>query len=78
MVSFLKENGFPATINIDTKENLDELSGLTIYRSVITDETGNVLGDFSHTDLRARIHWVNGYFTALRNNIIWDLNDSLN
>ena len=62
MVAFLKENGFHMTVFIETSSVGDE------YESVITDEKNNVIGEFKHIDLRARIHWVNGFFTALRLN----------
>jgi hypothetical protein len=78
MVSFLKENGFPATLHIETQDFVVVTKNFKGYHSVIRDENGNILSQFCHTDLRARIHWANGYFTALRSNIIWDLKDSLN
>lgn len=37
-----------------------------IFKSTFTDAAGNVLCVFEHKDLRARIHWVNGFFTALK------------
>lgn len=78
MVSFLKENGFPATVHIETEDFEDKLKPFKGYHSVIKDEDGNILSQFAHTDLRARIHWVNGYFTALRKGINWELPLSIN
>jgi hypothetical protein len=67
MVRFLEENGFPMTVNIDTDFNYeDPKNEFKGYYSTFTDAAGNVLGKFAHTDLRARIHWVNGFFTALK------------
>lgn len=78
IVSFLKENGFPATIHIETQDLEDVTKNFKGYHSVITDETGKQLAQFCHTDLRARIHWANGYFTALRNGVDWNLPLSIN
>jgi len=60
MVRFLKENGFPMTVIIETTESIEG------YHSVITDENGKLLAEFAHKDLRARVHWANGFFCALR------------
>jgi hypothetical protein len=78
MVSFIKENGFPATIHIDTIDLYDMVSKTTNYRTTIRDESGNILSEFNHTDLRARIHWANGFFTALRRGVNWNLPLSIN
>lgn len=66
MVSFLEENGYPMTVHVETKEDVSPENGVGIYESKITDDAGNVLKTFSHSDLRARIHFVDGFFTALR------------
>jgi len=66
MVAFLKENGFPCTLFIETQDYEDKSEGFKGYESVITDENGKVIKEFIHKDLRARVHWADGYFTALR------------
>lgn len=69
MIKFLKENGFPMTVIVKTQNDYeDPKNEFRGYYSTMTDENGNVLGEFCHSDLRARIHWVNGFFTALRLN----------
>jgi hypothetical protein len=66
MVSFLKENGFPMTIHIETSDYEDLQEPFKGYQSTLTDDNGVELAKFRHTELRARIHFVNGFFTALR------------
>lgn len=66
MLRFLKENGFPETVIFDTIEvNEDGFKG---FHSKALDEKGNLIKEFDHTALRARVHWADGYFTALRLN----------
>ena len=66
MISFLKENGFPESIFIETTDNIDEDGTMDGYVSVVTDDSGKIISEFEHSDLRARMHWANGYFKALR------------
>jgi len=66
MVSFLKENGFPMTIHIETLEFEDQKEGFKGYESTFIDGNNNLIYKFHHNDLRARIHWTNGFFCALR------------
>jgi len=70
MIRFLKENGFPVTIIIETEDFKDKVEGFEGYHSVIKDEEGKVISQFAHKDLRARVHWANGYFTALKSDIM--------
>jgi len=78
MVSFLQENGFPMTIHIDTSDYEDPKEGFKGYKSVFTDDSGNVIKEFSHTDLRARIHFINGFYTAMRRETNWEIPLSVN
>ena len=78
MVSFLKENGYPATIHIETQDLDDVMKNFKGYHTVITNENGKQLAQFCHTDLRARIHWANGYFAALRKSIEHEMPVSIN
>ena len=66
MVSFFKENGFPMTIHIETIDFEDMNEPFSGYSSTVTDESNNIIAEFKHVDLRARIHWANGFFTALK------------
>jgi len=66
MVRFLKENGFPMTLILDTDFEHKDEDGNPCHKTKMLDENGNILSEFEHKDLRARIHWANGFFTALR------------
>lgn len=66
MISFQKENGFPMTIFIETSDYEDPAEPFHGYESIVTDENNNVIAEFRHVDLRGRVHWANGFFTALR------------
>lgn len=70
MIRFLKENGFPVTIIIETEDFKDKFEGFEGYHSIIKDEEGKVITQFAHKDLRARVHWANGYFTAFKSDIM--------
>jgi hypothetical protein len=73
MIRFLKENGFPVTIIIETedfKDKFEGAEGFEGYHSVIKDEEGKVITQFAHKDLRARVHWANGYFTAFKSDLM--------
>ena len=68
MIKFLKENGYPMTIHIETlkiEDNENEFKG---YKTTITDENGKEITQFNHINLRDRIHWTSGFFYALRMN----------
>jgi len=65
-VIFKEENGFPKDIIIETTEYEDFESEFKGYKSFFKDKNGKLIAEFCHNDLRARIHWVNGYFTGLR------------
>lgn len=65
MIEFLKENGYPMTIIIETNENPEKYYN-DKYFSIIKDENGNILDKFKHDDLRARINWVNGFYKCLK------------
>ena len=70
MIRFLKENGFPVTIIIETEDFKDKFEGFEGYHSIIKDEEGKVITQFAHKDLRARVDWANGYFTAFKSDIM--------
>jgi len=70
MVAFLKENGFPCTLFLETCDYKDPEEGFDGYQTVVTDENGKVIKEFNHRELRARVHWADGYFSALRSDYI--------
>lgn len=65
MIKFLKENGFPMTLILETTSYSDS-NGESGYLTTVTDENEVEVGEFRHIELRDRIHWVDGFFTALR------------
>lgn len=66
MLSFLKENGFPMTIHIETSDFEDSKEGFKGYESIVTDTDGKELGRFTHKEYHDRAYWANGFFTALQ------------
>jgi hypothetical protein len=66
MIKFLKENGFPMTLILDTVEYNDKENEFNGFLTIINDDQENEIIKFTHTDLRARIHWVEGFFTAYK------------
>jgi hypothetical protein len=64
MVIFKQENGYPTDITLKTIEIDDgDFKG---YKTQVYNKYGNMIREFYHTDYRARIHWADGYFSALR------------
>jgi hypothetical protein len=66
MIHFLKENGFPMSLFVETDSEYVNDEGDNCLKTTITDENGKLIWEFEHKDLRARIHWVSGFYTALR------------
>ena len=66
MIQFKKENGFPRDLTIETEEYEDKAEGFKGYKSKMINGRGQVIKEFYHNDMRARVHWADGYFTALR------------
>jgi hypothetical protein len=66
MLRFLKENGFPADLTFDTEPLMDPNHGG--FHSKVIDGEGNVIKEFDHKEMRSRLQWADGYFTALRLN----------
>lgn len=65
MLSYLKENGFPMTIHIETSDFEDRKEGFKGYISIVTDDDGNEVDRFTHKEYRGRVHWANGFFKGL-------------
>jgi hypothetical protein len=64
MLEFKKENGFPVDLTFDTEPIIDPTGG---FHTKVIDGNGNIIKQFDHKEMRARVHWADGYFTALRN-----------
>jgi len=69
-VFFQKTNGFPVDLLIETEKVDEKDPDGTIFKGFkskfFLGEKKKLIKEFYHTDYRARIHWANGYFTALR------------
>jgi len=68
MLKYLKENGFPMTISIDTEvyeEVMEDNETWKGYESIVTDKDQNIVGRFHHSVFRDRVMWVKGFFAAL-------------
>ena len=66
MLSFLKENGFPMTIHIETSEYNNSIEDYKGYMSIVTDDSGNVIDEFTHRVFHDRAYWASGFFTGLK------------
>jgi len=69
MLGFLKENGFPMTLLVETgdhEEVMEDNETWKGYESIVTDENGNEVARFFHNDLRSRVHWINGFYEGLK------------
>lgn len=72
MLGFLKENGFPMTLYVETgdhEEVLDDDSVWKGYESIVTNENNKEVARFFHNTLFSRYHWINGFFEGLKHNI---------
>lgn len=65
MLIFKKEYGSPADLIIDTEEYHDEKNEFHGYRSLMKDGDGILIKEFYHENFRDRVHWADGYMTAL-------------
>jgi len=71
MVIFKKENGFPVNLTIETEDYEDKKEGFKGYISKFYIHKGTrkkLIKEFYHKDYRDRIHFADGFFTALRLN----------
>jgi hypothetical protein len=66
MLSYLKENGFPAELHIETIPFEDVSEGYKGWQSTVTNETEQVLDIFCHKDYHARVLWAGGYFVGIK------------
>jgi len=74
MVAFLKENGFPIDLLIETEpyeENDPKEGSWKGFKSTVylDREKTKVLKEFYHSNLRDRVHFADGVFTILRHYI---------
>jgi hypothetical protein len=65
-IQFLKSKCFPMTITVTTSEFEDVVARQNVYITTITDDQEMEIAEFRHIDLRARIHWVDGFFKCHR------------
>jgi hypothetical protein len=63
-INFLEENGYPMTLHVETSECKED-GALSSFISVVTDINDIEIARFKHSDLRSRIHWVEGFYAAL-------------
>jgi len=71
-VLFKKENGFPVDLLIETEdyeENDPKEGHWKGFKSKFyLGKEKKLIKEFYHSDYRARVHFANGFFTALRLN----------
>ncbi|NMC59731.1 MAG: hypothetical protein GYA51_10165 [Candidatus Methanofastidiosa archaeon] len=65
MIVYKKENGFPMSITVETKEHEDKENEWKGYESTILDENGGIIDKIYHSQYRERVSWVNGFFKGL-------------
>jgi hypothetical protein len=65
MLAYLKENGFPMSIWIESSDYKSE-DGWKGYLSIVTDENGKEIDRIYHNEYHARANWAQGFFTALK------------
>ena len=68
MLTYLKENGFPMTISIETSpydEIIEDDEIWKGYESIVTDKNQTIIQRFHHSGFRDRLMWVKGFFAAL-------------
>jgi len=64
MLKYLKENGFPITIQIETKKSELKKENWKGYESIVTDRLGVIIAKFYHTEIYHRTLWVNGFYNG--------------
>jgi hypothetical protein len=62
MLSFLKENGYPVSLFIETTDYEEE--DFRGYRSVVSDEHNIIIAEFFHSKLFDRNLWADGFFAG--------------
>lgn len=69
MILYKKENGFPMNLKIETLEHEEIMEDNEVWRgfkSIVIDEKGKEIANFTHGNYRDRIHWVNGFMEGLK------------
>jgi hypothetical protein len=64
MVRYLKENGFPIDLIIETSQEEDEEENWKGWKSIITVD-GFIIDTIYHNDYRSRVFWAGGFFKGL-------------
>lgn len=64
MVAFLKENGYPISIYMETVPKVEEVDGDEIrgYETSVIDEEGTLISIFFHTEFDGKKLWAKGFF----------------
>ena len=68
MLKYLKENGFPMTISIETVPHEEIMEDDEIWKgfeSTVIDKDQTVIARFHHSQYRDRLIWSQGFFTAI-------------
>ena len=65
MLRYLKENGFPAELHIETIPFEDPSEGWKGCKSKATDKNGNLIDEFYHKEWHDRVLWASGFFKGL-------------
>lgn len=66
MIFYLKENGYPMFLCIETGDHENKETDWKGNESIVTDEDGNVIHRFFHDKLNDRVHWAMGFFEGLK------------
>jgi hypothetical protein len=66
MLVFLKENGFPISIWIESADYQDPEDDQPGYTSIVTDKDDNVIAKFEHRNLEGRKNWALGFMAGLK------------
>jgi len=62
-IHFREEKGYLMSLHVTTLSIED---GDYKFESTITDDSGFEIGKFKHVNLIGRLHWVDGFYTALK------------
>ena len=66
MITFLKDNGYPMNLFIETGDYKDPENDFIGYSSSAFDEDENLIAEFTHAHLNGRFTWALGFFEGLK------------
>jgi len=81
MLKYLKENGFPLNISIETFRHEEVMEDDEIWegwKSIAIDDEERVVGSFTHKEYRDRLIWINGFFAAVNLKEPWLIDEWFN